>query len=325
MPLRLHHFRKPSQSNCLPRSQTMYLGTLGSVYADALTPGPSPKGEGILGLGNRSQESADGFTGWLALERGDTHHSPGEVVDDDRHPVAERPTLRQREWQPTGPEAAGRHGRQIDVPDVPRIFGRDDAFFRVRFGFAHERFMPRLLLEHPANSRRAKVQACSGKRLSSASSGPGGPRNACRSESCNRQRSLLYTLRGLIWLQAGHFQRPIAPKKRSMPFLCKGSQLLGLVARAGGSMENVANNGFARIEHGSRTRGNGGVEESWKLRLFNGVLPAHPYQDSLDAEEFAVPPCDDGGVAAAGKSPVIQRSVLSTIPMTCGFRTGDCQ
>ena len=79
----------------------------------------SQRARGVLGLGNRSsQEAADGFTVWLVLERHDTHHSSGEVVDDDRHPVAEWPSTaarrmaanwsRSRRWAPPSDRRARR-------------------------------------------------------------------------------------------------------------------------------------------------------------------------------------------------------------------------
>ena len=63
------------------------------------------------------------------------HGAAGEVVDDDGDPPAERPALRQGEGPKGGPEAQrGRHEGQVDVPDVVRILGGDEAR-----GFADDR------------------------------------------------------------------------------------------------------------------------------------------------------------------------------------------
>ncbi len=154
-----------------PSPETVAIELLATV-ADNVFGNPHPlplsrKARGVvLRVGNcASQEGAHGFAIRLARERRNAHHSPGKMVDNDCYPMCEGVGLWQRERQPTGPESASRHSGEIDVPDVVAVLGRNDAFCRVRLGLAHERFMPRLLLEHPADSRRSQVQARPGKRL----------------------------------------------------------------------------------------------------------------------------------------------------------------
>ena len=50
------------------------------------------------------------------------------MIDGYCQPPAERPALREREWPPSGPEAADKwNHREIDVPNVIRPLGSDDA------------------------------------------------------------------------------------------------------------------------------------------------------------------------------------------------------
>jgi hypothetical protein len=57
-----------------------------------------------------------------------SHDAAREVIDGHGHPPAERPTLREREGAPSGPEAGHNRGDgQIDVPDVIGPFCGDDA------------------------------------------------------------------------------------------------------------------------------------------------------------------------------------------------------
>src|SRR5664280_3007753 len=57
-------------------------------------------------------------------------------------------------------------GRPHNMPEMPRVFGRDDATFAGWFGTVCKRFAVWLLLEDLTNGGRPQMQACSGKCLS---------------------------------------------------------------------------------------------------------------------------------------------------------------
>lgn len=106
--------------------------------------------------GKASQERPHGICGGLATEDRGAHDAPRAVVDGDAHPPAEGPDLRQGEGKPRGPEAKrGGNARQIDMPQVVRLPGGDDArrWLQGPAGFRGSR-----RAQHPADGRRAEVQ-----------------------------------------------------------------------------------------------------------------------------------------------------------------------
>jgi hypothetical protein len=93
----------------------------------------------------------------------ESDHAPREMVDGYREPPAKRPDLRQGEGKPRRPEAeGGGNGGQIDVPEVIRFTGGDDAtgWLKNLLGLGP----PRLLL-HPANRGVSEMETRTGEDL----------------------------------------------------------------------------------------------------------------------------------------------------------------
>jgi len=100
--------------------------------------------------------------GLRAIDR-ESHHAPGEVIDDDGKPPAEGPDLRQGDGEPGDPETqCGRHGRKIDVPEVIGVPGGKDA--RGLLG-GTARSWPFPIAKHPTFRRWGEVKACASKDL----------------------------------------------------------------------------------------------------------------------------------------------------------------
>lgn len=139
---------------------------------DAVTTTPGPKrvrgelrsvvghdvaGPATEGAAYASKPPRDIRRGRFLLEVRGPHRAAGEMIDDDRHPPAERPALRQHEWGPRVPESADRRYRaEVEVPDVVGMLGghspkdRGCRALRGRFG---------LRLQHPANGGRSKMES----------------------------------------------------------------------------------------------------------------------------------------------------------------------
>jgi hypothetical protein len=101
---------------------------------------------------------------WLRAIDGESHQTPGEMIDDGGNPPAEWPDLRQCAGEPGNPETeCGRHGRQIDVPQVIGVSGGDRA--RGLLG-STARAGQFLVAEHPTHRRWAEVKACASEDLS---------------------------------------------------------------------------------------------------------------------------------------------------------------
>lgn len=82
----------------------------------------------------------------------ESHHAPGEMIDDGRCPPAEWPDLRQGKGKPGDPEAERRrYGRQIDVPEMIGVPGDDHALGLLGI---MARSRPSPVAKHPANGRR---------------------------------------------------------------------------------------------------------------------------------------------------------------------------
>ena len=107
----------------------------------------------------RSKNPGSGFLG----EHGETLNFPGEVIDDDGDPPAERPLLGHGEREPRGPEAAeGRDYGEVSQPDVVwpiRLDPRDRGLCLKRWG------MYGFFLHEPANGRGPDLQSCSAQVL----------------------------------------------------------------------------------------------------------------------------------------------------------------
>ena len=72
--------------------------------------------------------SAHGGARRILGEHAEPHDTSGEVIDDDAHPPAEWPPLRQSPRDPGHPESASRwDGREIDIPDLVGPRGTDCA------------------------------------------------------------------------------------------------------------------------------------------------------------------------------------------------------
>lgn len=80
----------------------------------------------------------------LVIKNGKADDLSGEMVNDDGHPIGERPALRQGEREPGRPEAVGSWDNgQVNMPDVIGIFCRNnmlqlsgsDFLYGRRFGF----------------------------------------------------------------------------------------------------------------------------------------------------------------------------------------------
>jgi len=101
------------------------------------------------------------------LKDRESHADPGKLIDRHRNPPAERPALRQREGKPRHPESgAGRYGREIDVPCVPRIPGNNSSPPPLGLGLILGRSTA--LPDHPPYRGCAEVQPGSGEHLSHA-------------------------------------------------------------------------------------------------------------------------------------------------------------
>ena len=133
--------------------------------ADAVAPTPPPEGLGdeLLAFvgdhvrgGNAGvrddtiQGTLNSFRRRLFREDGNAHHPSGEVIDDDREPPAEGPTLRECPREPRGPESERSwNRREVGMPHVVRPAGGHEA---VRAsGGGTPRFPPLRFLDHPAD------------------------------------------------------------------------------------------------------------------------------------------------------------------------------
>ena len=141
--------------------------------ADAVAPTPPPEGLGdellafvgdhVRGgnVGVRDdtiQGTLNSFRRGLFRENGNAHHPSGEVIDDDREPPADGPTLRECPREPLNPEAErGWNGREIAMPDVIRSAGGHGAV--VAPGSDQIRFWSSWFLQHSTNRRRSEMQA----------------------------------------------------------------------------------------------------------------------------------------------------------------------
>ena len=118
-------------------------------------------------LDRASEKRPDLFGRRLAAKNGRSHQAARIVIDDHRHPPAERPALRQRQRRPGNPEpAADRHGRQIDVPDVVgTLCGHTagDRFGSVRLFRRNRKFG--FVLEDSADGRGRQVESGPGERF----------------------------------------------------------------------------------------------------------------------------------------------------------------
>src|SRR5207247_1689163 len=71
-----------------------------------------------------AQKIPDLVGAWLSDKNGEAQRPSGVMIEDNRQPPAKRPTLRQGERKPPGPEACRRgHGGEIHVPNVVGILG----------------------------------------------------------------------------------------------------------------------------------------------------------------------------------------------------------
>ncbi len=87
------------------------------------------------------------------------------MVHDVQQPPANGPALPDCVWNPTGPKAAAdRHGRQVGVPRVARVFGYD-ASPLARFIFRRIRPHSGFLFKNPTHSRWAEMDAGPGQRV----------------------------------------------------------------------------------------------------------------------------------------------------------------
>ncbi len=135
----------------------------------------------------------------LLGEHRDPHHLPGEVIDDDRDPSAERPSLGKREGEPGDPEPeAEGDGRQVGVPDVVRPLGGHHASSAARaLGRDGLRFGP----NHPTNGGCAEVQPGAGQEVRDPARAQGG---ADRSKLLDEVRDALWeAVHGLRDLEEG--------------------------------------------------------------------------------------------------------------------------
>src|SRR5438093_4497708 len=142
--------------------------------AAASTPAPEPPGDELPALvgdemprlvtchtNEPLHEPAHGIRGGLAWEYCEPHHAPRIVVDGDTHPPTERPDLGQGEGNPRNPEAErGGHAGEVDMPEVARPAGGDDARRDLR---GRHRFMRSRRAQHPANRRRSEMQTRTGE------------------------------------------------------------------------------------------------------------------------------------------------------------------
>ena len=135
------HLHRPDEA--LDHGDASMLANNTEALRDAATVAPSPESTTSelltpvghkmprrdLGLTNRAlSERAHRLGGRLLREGLEADDPPGVVIDCDREPPAEGPALRQSERQPGGPEAErGGDGREIEMPDMVRVSGRDDA------------------------------------------------------------------------------------------------------------------------------------------------------------------------------------------------------
>ena len=103
------------------------------------------------------QEPSDGG-GWRLLVKDGKSHDPTRVViDSDGNPPAEGPALREGPGQPRHPEPErGRHGGEIDVPDVVGAIGVDTTSC---FEAGQLRLSPRPFPQHAAHGGGAEVQS----------------------------------------------------------------------------------------------------------------------------------------------------------------------
>ena len=138
-------------------------------------------GGGLRVMHGASQEATDiSGTGDL-LEDGEAHGATRKVVEDDGHPVAEGPALRQREGQPRCPESQlGWYQGKINMPDMVDPLGRDHSlgslggnrlglpslFSRQSRRLLLRRVGMRSFLEDAADGGGAQVESGSAKHLS---------------------------------------------------------------------------------------------------------------------------------------------------------------
>src|SRR6266571_5006739 len=121
------------------------------------------KALGLMALEKALQKLPNCSGGGLAAEDGEARDASRVVIHGNGHPPAERPHLRQGEGTPRGPEpGGGRHGREIDVPEVIRLSGGDLARSCLESRAGDRRSC---LPQHPAHCRGTEVETCTGEDL----------------------------------------------------------------------------------------------------------------------------------------------------------------